>query len=119
MNRILERDLQHIWSGLHDDERGKLAGTSVLITGCAGFLGYTFVNFFLRFANELQIKRVIGLDTFHLGRPQWLDELAAEHGDRLVLQAFDIATDRIEELTGAAVQWVSVGTKRSQIIPVG
>jgi adenylosuccinate synthase len=26
--------------------------------------------------------------------------------------------DRIEELTGAPVQWVSVGTKRSQIIPV-
>ncbi len=27
--------------------------------------------------------------------------------------------DRIEELTEARVQWVSVGTKRSQIIPVG
>lgn len=27
--------------------------------------------------------------------------------------------ERIEELTGAPVQWVSVGTKRSQIIPVG
>jgi adenylosuccinate synthase len=27
--------------------------------------------------------------------------------------------DRIEELTGTAVQWVSVGTRRSQIIPVG
>ncbi len=27
--------------------------------------------------------------------------------------------DRIEELSGAPVRWVSVGTKRSQIIPVG
>ena len=27
--------------------------------------------------------------------------------------------DRIEELTGAPVEWVSVGVKRSQIIPVG
>jgi len=27
--------------------------------------------------------------------------------------------DRIEELTGAPVEWVSVGTKRSQTIPVG
>ena len=26
--------------------------------------------------------------------------------------------DRVEELTGAPVQWVSVGTRRSQIIPV-
>jgi adenylosuccinate synthase len=26
--------------------------------------------------------------------------------------------DRIEELTGAPVRWVSVGVKRSQIIPV-
>jgi len=26
--------------------------------------------------------------------------------------------DRIEELTGAPVQWVSVGTRRDQIIPV-
>jgi adenylosuccinate synthase len=27
--------------------------------------------------------------------------------------------ERIEELTGARVEWVSVGTQRSQIIPVG
>ncbi len=27
--------------------------------------------------------------------------------------------DRIEELSGASVQWISVGTKRCQIIPVG
>jgi adenylosuccinate synthase len=27
--------------------------------------------------------------------------------------------DRIEELTGAPVQWISVGTRRDQIIPVG
>jgi adenylosuccinate synthase len=27
--------------------------------------------------------------------------------------------DRIEELTGTPVQWVSVGTRRDQIIPVG
>ena len=27
--------------------------------------------------------------------------------------------DRIEELTGAPVQWISVGTRRNQIIPVG
>ena len=27
--------------------------------------------------------------------------------------------DRIEELTGAPVEWVSVGTRRRQIIPVG
>ena len=27
--------------------------------------------------------------------------------------------DRIEELSNAPIRWVSVGTKRSQIIPVG
>ena len=35
------------------------------------------------------------------------------------VEATEAYLDRIEELTGAPVEWVSVGTRRRQIIPVG
>ena len=53
------------------------------------------------------------------------DELTAPYDTGEVRKLGDLPAraraylDRIEELTGAPVQWVSVGTKRSQIIPVG
>ena len=43
---IRERDLQNICDALTADEKEKLSGGTVLITGCAGFLGYYFMSFF-------------------------------------------------------------------------
>jgi adenylosuccinate synthase len=66
-------------------------------------------------------------DTWSLGRvepvyetvPGWMASTAdARRVDDLPPKARSYL-DRIEELTHAPVRWISVGTKRSQIIPVG
>jgi UDP-glucuronate decarboxylase len=88
-SKILDADIDYIRRALSASEVEYLSGRTVLITGCAGFLGYTFLHFFTRFARELGLRRIIGLDSFILGRPRWLDELAAAH-PVLELHAADI-----------------------------
>ncbi|WP_420836250.1 hypothetical protein, partial [Bradyrhizobium valentinum] len=58
--------------------RGCFAGATVLVTGCAGFLGYYFLQYFTRKASELGLKRIIALDSLLLHRPRWLTDLSAE-----------------------------------------
>ena len=63
------RDLAHIKEGLSASEKTKFDNSVVLVTGCAGFLGYTFMQFFRLYGEELGIRKVIGLDNFMLGEP--------------------------------------------------
>ena len=35
----------------------------VLVTGCAGFLGFYFMQFLAGYAAELGIRKIIGLDS--------------------------------------------------------
>ncbi len=98
INPILAADLERIEAAL--PERAKLEGATVVVTGCAGFLGFSFMQFLVRRAARLGVRRVIGLDTFLLDRPRWLDVLAAEFPDILDLRSFDIARDRIEDVAG-------------------
>ena len=60
----LEKDLQYTYSKLSKEEIEKLTGSSVLITGCAGFLGFYFVHFLYYFRETLKLKNVICLDNF-------------------------------------------------------
>lgn len=99
INKILEEDLQRIHESF--EERSKLTGSTVLITGCAGFLGFAFLNYFLAYAEELGLRKVIGLDNFLLSRPKWLDDLEKQHKHKLELQKFDIVTDDIASIPGA------------------
>jgi UDP-glucuronate decarboxylase len=99
-NRVLAEDLNHIYSNLKDKEKEKLSDSVILITGCAGFLGYYFMNFLCRFREELKIKSVIGLDNFKLGKPDWIASLQSEHKDTMELHVFDIANDAIEKIDG-------------------
>ena len=73
----------------------------VVVTGCAGFLGFYLVKFFVSFAKELGIISVVGLDTFILDRPAWLDALAREFPNVLRVHRFDIANDDISSIPGA------------------
>ena len=43
---ILQNDIKHTLNGLSAEERAKFSGSTVLITGCAGFLGYFMMQFF-------------------------------------------------------------------------
>ena len=41
---ILQNDIKHTLNGLTTAERAKFNGSTVLITGCAGFLGYYMMH---------------------------------------------------------------------------
>ena len=96
---IREQDLQRIYSALSAEERNKLQGSTVLVTGCAGFLGYYFMNFFAEHGKSLGVHKVIGLDNFMLGKPAWIDRVSEQ--DLIETYKFDIISDRLDEIPGA------------------
>ena len=98
-NNILAGDIRHTLSGLTTDEREKFRGSTILVTGCAGFLGYYMMHFFDATAEELGIEKIIGLDNFMLGKPEWIQKL--ESNPRIDIQKFDIIKDNISSVAGA------------------
>ena len=96
MNSIINSDMTRIYSGLTDGEKQKLKGSTILITGCGGFLGYYFSLFFTTYAQDLQIKKIIGLDNFIVGCPPWLQKLSDEK--KIELYKFDIISDDISQI---------------------
>jgi len=99
MNTIVREDMEYIYSRLTEQELEKLRGSKVLITGCAGFFGFHFVNFFSYFREKLDIKRVICLDNFMFGKPEWLKEIEAE--GKLEFREFNVITDDVSAIPGA------------------
>ncbi len=95
---FLKKDLDYTLQKLSDVERKKFEGSTILITGCAGFLGYYFMKFFDEHFQKLKIKKVIGLDNFMLGRPKWIDSLK---NDKIVVKQFDIISDDISSVEGS------------------
>jgi UDP-glucuronate decarboxylase len=93
---IKSEDMDYISSHLSSDERAKLKDATILVTGCGGFLGYYFLNFFHAMGDRLGIKKVIGLDNFMLGRPEWIDEISKDN--RFVIKKFDIIKDHIDDI---------------------
>ena len=99
MQNILTNDIRHTLNGLSEEERLRFKDSTVLITGCGGFLGYYFMNFFNQTAEELGIKKIIGLDNFMLGYPEWIKNL--EKVPYFNIQKFDIIRDNIADVEGA------------------
>lgn len=54
---ICAADLEHIWCQLTPREKARLHGAKILITGCAGFLGFYTLVFFHKFFDQLSIKK--------------------------------------------------------------
>ena len=44
VTNTLAKDFEHTFAGLTIEERGKLKGATILVTGCGGFLGYYFMR---------------------------------------------------------------------------
>lgn len=99
MSPTLTEDLQYTLSRLTPEEQQKLNGSTILLTGCAGFLGYYFLHFFQAHAKTLQIRKVIGLDNFMLGLPRWLVDF--QDDPLFDIRHFDISFDALEEIEGA------------------
>jgi UDP-glucuronate decarboxylase len=98
-NPIVVEDLERIHSIIA--KRDRFQDSTVLVTGCAGFLGFYIMQYLVRNSAALGVRRVIGLDTFMLDKPQWLTALAAEFPNTLDLRAFDISRDDIAAIKGA------------------
>ena len=58
------QDIEKIHKNVNPGER--FYGSTVVITGCAGFLGFYFLNYLVCYARTLGITRIIGLDNFLL-----------------------------------------------------
>ena len=54
MNSILKEDLENIYENIKDSAE-KFNGSNIFITGCCGFLGYYFLNFFNTYKAELKM----------------------------------------------------------------
>ena len=88
-NTIYHTDLQYIFNNLSKSEKEKLKDSSILVTGCAGFLGYYLMSFLSDYSEKLGIRKIIGIDNFKLGKPNWITELC-NLNDRIELYTFDI-----------------------------
>jgi len=98
-NKILTEDLDRIHEVIK--ERGDWCGAVVVITGCAGFLGFYFMQYFARYGENLGVKKIIGLDNFLLGQPDWIASLQKEYSNLVNLHEFDISKDKIEKINEA------------------
>jgi len=76
-------------------------GSSIVITGCAGFLGRYFLEFFSSIANEVNIKEVICLDNFLVGKPGWINKFTGEGAKKIKVFNFDITQDSLSQIKGA------------------
>ena len=54
---IIDEDINHIHNTIKN--KGKWNDATIVITGCAGFLGFYFMNFFAKKSHELGIKKII------------------------------------------------------------
>ena len=102
LNNILLEDMDYIVNNLSDKEKNKFKNSTILMTGCGGFLGYYFMHFFARQADVLQINKIIGLDNFLTGTRDWLENLANEN-EKVLLKEFNVITDDIADIDGAEV----------------
>ncbi len=61
----------------------------LLISGCAGFLGFNFLNYFyhLQKKHNIQFSQIIAVDNFVRGEPDWLRVLADKFKSLKVINA--------------------------------
>lgn len=95
----LKKDFEHTLGRFTEEETSKLTGATVLVTGCAGFLGFYVVNFLFYFREKLRLKKVICLDNFMLGRPEWMNGIAAD--PRFLVEKFDVIRDDVSRVPEA------------------
>ena len=99
MNAVVKEDLKRIFESLDENERRKFQDSTFLFTGGAGFLGFSMINFLAGYKNELGIRKIICLDSFKQGHPEWLTELSAS--GIAELHEFNVITDNIADVPGA------------------
>ena len=106
LNSIFNEDLENIHSAIKK-HRYKFKKSNLLITGCAGFLGFYLINYLLRYSDELEINLILGVDNFILGRPKWLDHLEQKYFKKFSVRNIDICDLNLSEISEAkAINYV-------------
>lgn len=95
-NKIIDEDLKKIHNIIKF--RGNWVDATIVVTGCAGFLGFYFLNYFANYGHSLGLKKIIALDNFKLGQSQWLYELENKFPSLLSVKSFDISKDDISKI---------------------
>lgn len=76
LTRITKEDIKFVFESLSDEERNMLRGSTILITGFAGSLGYTLLHFFAEYGDKLELTKVYGIDSYIFGKPAWIKRIA-------------------------------------------
>ncbi len=90
-NNVLIEDMEYIGSNFENGSCFK--DKTILITGCGGFLGFYFMNFFASCLESYQLKSIIAVDNFLLGEPGWLVNLKKNFQGKIEIIPLDIGTD--------------------------
>lgn len=96
-NKVLIEDMEYIANSLDNKEKQEFKNANILLTGCAGFLGFYFMQFFAHYAESLGIKSITAIDNFHLGKPNWLENMENSYKN-IHLHFFDITKDDISSI---------------------
>lgn len=99
MNPIVEEDLAQIHQAVGG--RSEWKDAVIVVTGCAGFLGFYLTSYLLHYGKSLGLREVIGLDNFLLGKPEWIRELERQYPELFVLRDFDVSKDAIGDIPNA------------------
>lgn len=96
IHSVFEDDMKHIFDQFPSHHL--FAGKIIVITGCAGFLGFYLTNYFISLNQYgMQVQKLILVDNFILGKPEWLERLAQKH-ENIEVHSFDIAKDPISDV---------------------
>ena len=94
---IINNDLQYI--KINTIEECDFSNSTILITGCAGFLGYYITKYFAENNKELGIKKIIALDSFILGEcPEWLKRIEVGFPNIVSIKKFVLGKDKISSI---------------------
>lgn len=75
ISNITCEDMQRVYDCLTEEEKGKFKGTRILVTGYAGSIGFSMMNFFKLHGRRLGVEKVYGIDNYKFGEPDWLSEI--------------------------------------------
>ncbi|MFH1283590.1 MAG: NAD-dependent epimerase/dehydratase family protein [bacterium] len=94
--RIKQEDIEYIVANF--EKITQFENKKIMITGCAGFLGYYITHFFVNLIEDgLKIDSLILLDTFLLGKPEWIEKIEGSYSN-VKIYSFDISKDDISQL---------------------
>ena len=97
-NPIVSDDLNYIEQNTLDCD---LNNSTILITGCAGFLGFYITQYLTINYKKLGVRSIIALDSFLLGDcPKWLKDLEANFPEIIKINKFILGTQQISTIPG-------------------